>query len=159
MTNILLALLLSSWLIPVYKAQDKPRVGVSIIRQQQFRNTGHHPENNRKVIFRITNNSSKPVIVYGFKYDSGFDPTGYLIVFDPGKSEWVYPTSDNRPVSWNERSNEFKYKYMLRPGRTVTFEAEMSRLEVGGRFKRTVYVAYNDGEDPMEIKSDEFILR
>lgn len=159
MINLLFAVLLSIGSVHICMAQDKSPVTVAVIRQQKFRNTGHHPENNRKVIFRIVNKSNKPVLVYGFKYDGGFDPTGYLIAFDRNKGEWAYPTSSNRPVSWNERASEFKDKHILRPGQSIAFEAEMSQLEVSVRFKRTIYVAYNDGDEPTEIKSDEFILK
>ena len=139
--------------------QDRPPVRISIVRQEKFRNTGHHPENNRRVIFRMVNDATNPVIVYGFRYEGGFDPTGYLIAFERSRGEWSYPTGDNRPISWKERSNEFKGKYILQPGKSITFDAEMSQSEVGGHFKRTVYVAFGDGEEPCEIRSEEFVLK
>lgn len=156
---LLLTILLSLSPASSCAKQDRSPVRISVVRQQKFRNGGHHPESNRRVTFRMVNGTTKPVIVYGFRYEDGFDPTGYLIVLDKRKGEWTYPTGDNRPVSWNERSGEFKDKYTLLPGKAVTFDAEMSRLEVGEYFKRTVYVAFNDGEEPCEIRSEEFVLK
>ena len=157
--TLLLIFLLSFSPASSHTKQDCPSVRVSIVRQQKFRNTGHHPENNRRVIFRMVNESTKPVIVYGFQYGSGFDPTGYLIALDKSNGEWAYPTGNNRPVSWSEKSSEFKDRSILQPGKSMTFDAEMSQLEVGGHFKRTAYVAFSDGDEPCEIRSEEFILK
>ncbi len=139
--------------------QERPPVQLSVVRLQKFRNTGHHPENNRRVIFRLTNQSKIPVLIYGFKYDGGFEPTGYLITVDRSSGEWLYPTNNNRPVSWSETAKEFKDSLVLRPGESMRFTAEMSQLEVGGRFKRTVYVASQKDEEPMEVRSEEFVLK
>jgi len=49
--------------------QNSPSICVSVVSQKKFRNRGHHPENNRRVIFRVVNESNKPVVIYGFKYD------------------------------------------------------------------------------------------
>jgi hypothetical protein len=126
---------------------------------QKFRNRGHHPENNRRVIFRLINQSKNPLLIYGFKYDGEFEPTGYLIAFDANRGEWVYPTNDNHPVNWTETAREFKETLVLRPGTSITFTAEMSQLEVGGRFLRTVYIASEKGEDPVEVRSEQFVLK
>src|SRR5215211_1683443 len=115
--------------------QDRPSLRISAVSQRIFRNRGHHPENNRRVVFRMVNESKKPVIVYGFRYEGGFDPTGYLITLDKSTGGWAYPTSDNRAISWSERSREFKSTYVLLPGKSLTFDAEMSVLEAGGYFK------------------------
>ncbi len=96
--------------------QDNPSVGVSVVSQKKFRNRGHHPENNRKVVFRLVNESAKPVIIYGFKYDSGFDPTGYLMILNNSRGEWEYPNPSNRPNTWSEFSPEFKDKRILKSG-------------------------------------------
>jgi|GEM_PF-3419656 len=140
-------------------AQETPPVVISVVRMQKFRNRGHHPENNRRVTFRLSNQSKNTLLVYGFKYDGEFEPTGYLIAFDSDRGEWVYPTSNNRPVEWNETAKESNETIRLRPGDSIKFTAEMSQLEVGGRFKRTVYVAWEKYQKPIEVRSAEFILR
>ena len=142
-----------------YLKQDLPSLRISAVSQKVFRNRGHHPENNRRVIFRMVNESKKPVIIYGFRYEDGFDPTGYLIAQDKSTGGWAYPTGDNRPISWSERSKEFKSRFILPSGKSLTFDAEMSALEAGGRFKRTVYASYDENNEPCEVQSEAFILR
>lgn len=157
---IILIILLISFNCNVgHTKQEQKAVRISIVRQQVFRNRGHHPENNRRVTFRMINETSKPIIVFGFKDDMGFDPTGYLIVLDSSKGEWSYPTGDNLPVRWSERSDLDKGEYVLRPGEAINFIAEMSKFEVGKHFKRTAYVSFNSDREPSEIKSEEFILK
>jgi len=48
----------------------------------------------------------------------------------------VYPTSNNRPVEWNETAKESKETIRLRPGDSIKFTAEMSQLEVGDASKQ-----------------------
>ena len=139
--------------------QDLPSLRISVVSQKVFRNRGHHPENNRRVIFRMVNESGKSVIVYGFRYEGGFDPTGYLIALDKSTGEWAYPTGDNRPISWSEQSREFKSTQVLSPGKSLTFDAEMSVLEAGGSFKRTVYASFRRNDEPCEVRSEEFVLK
>ena len=139
--------------------QDRPSLRISAVSQRVFRNRGHHPENNRRVVFRMVNESKRPMIVYGFRYEDGFDPTGYLIALDKGTGGWAYPTRDNRPIGWSARSSEFKSTYVLLPGKSLTFDAEMSVLEAGGHFKRTVYASFSRDDEPCEIQSGEFVLK
>lgn len=152
-------LMLYSGLTAGGTAQETPPVVISAVRMQKFRNRGHHPENNRRVTFRLSNKSKIPLLVHGFKYDGEFEPTGYLLAFDSDRSEWVYPTSKNRPIEWNEMAKESKATIRVRPGDSIKFTAEMSQLEVGRRFKRTVYVAWEKNQEPIEVKSEKFILR
>lgn len=140
-------------------AQERPPVLVTVVRLQKFRNTGHHPENNRRVTFRLVNQSRTPLVVFGFKYDGGFEPTGYIITFDANRGEWVYPTNDNHPVNWSDTAREFKETLVLSPGKSITFTAEMSQLEVGGRFRRTVYIASEKSKEPAEVRSEQFVLK
>jgi hypothetical protein len=139
--------------------QDLPSLRISVVSQRVFRNRGHHPENNRRVVFRMVNESRKPVIIYGFRYQGGFDPTGYLIALDKSTGEWAYPTGDNCPIGWNEESREFKSTYVLLPGKSLNFDAEMSVLETGEQFKRTVYASFSRNDEPCEVQSEEFALK
>lgn len=156
---LLLAILLSFSPVSGCTKQGSSVVGISVVRQQKFRNSGHHPENNHRVTFRMVNKTTSPLVVFGFKYEGGFDPTGYIISFDRVKGEWTYPTHDNRPVSWSERAGEFKQTIILPPNGAITFNAEMSQREVGGHFKRTAYIASGDGEEACEVSSEEFVLQ
>jgi hypothetical protein len=139
--------------------QDNSSVRISVVSQKKFRNRGHHPENNRKVVFRLVNESGRPVFIYGFKYDGGFDPTGYLMSLNNSWGEWEYPNPNNRPNTWNEFAPEFKDKRILKPNESITFNAELSELEVGTHFRRTVYASYNENDEPCEIRGDEFVLK
>jgi hypothetical protein len=140
--------------------KDFSGVHISVVSQKMFVNRGHHPWNNRRVTFRMVNESSQPLIVYGLVLDKNdFDPTGYILILNKSTGAWDYPTGDNRPISWSERSSVDKDRYILLPGRAITFLAEMSQLDVGGHFRRLVYASYNKKDEPCEIRSEEFILR
>ena len=139
--------------------QELPAVRVHVVSQTVFENRGHYPMNNRRVVFRLVNESSKPVIVYGFKYDEEFDPTGYMMSMYKENGEWKYPNTSNRPTAWGDVSPEFKSKRALKPGKAITFIAEMSAFEVGSRFRRTAYVSYNKKDIPCEVRGEDFVLK
>jgi hypothetical protein len=50
-------------------------------------------------------------------------------------------------------------RYTLAPGMAIDFQAEMSFLEVGRHFKRTMYITLSGTEVPREIASEEFVLK
>jgi len=139
--------------------QDQPSVRIFVVRQQKFKNRGHYPWHNRRVIFKMVNESNKPVIVYGFQGQGEFDPIGYIIRLDESTGKWVYPNPDNAPMPWSARSDLDKHKYILPPGKFITFEAEMSRAEVSMHFKMTAYVSFKENEEPIEIRGEEFVLK
>lgn len=157
--TVLLTLFLVVGHGPIDQRQDQPSVRIFAVSQQKFKNRGHYPDNNRRVVFKLVNDSSKPVIVYGFQGEAEFDPIGYLISFDEKLREWVYPNPENAATPWSERSDLDKQKHILLPGKSITFEAEMSRAEVGMRFKMTAYVSFKEYEDPIEIRGEEFVLK
>lgn len=137
----------------------KQDVRVVVVRQERFRNPGHHPENDRRVVFGLANQTSHPVVVYGFSFNDEFEPTGYLMDLDKSTGKWLYPTPENRPLTWRDVSELEKETYILPPGRTITFSAELSRAEVGKHFRRIVYVSSKEGEVPREVRGEEFVLR
>ena len=64
-----LALLFSLLSLPSPFLAQGEVIHLQVVRQGRFVNRGHHPENDRRVTFRLTNNGSGTVIVYGAKYD------------------------------------------------------------------------------------------
>jgi hypothetical protein len=140
----------------LFLAQEEV-IHLHVVSQEMFANRGHHPENNRRVTFRLTNTGSKTVIVYGAKYDGEFFPIGYLIQFDKGV--WQYPTGDVNDPGLNGFSKAQKEPYSLQPGKSLTFTAEMSKLEVGRKFKRTVYIFDKERDVPRELRSKTFVLK
>lgn len=140
-----------------FLAQEEVLIHLQVVSQERFVNQGHHPENNRRVTFRLTNAGSKPVIVYGARYDGEFFPIGYLVQFDNG--EWQYPTGDVSDPGLSGFPKAQKEIYSLQPGKSLTFTAEMSKLEVGRKFKRTVYVSHKESDAPREVRSKTFVLR
>jgi len=78
---------------------------------------------------------------------------------DEKTGKWLYPTPDNRPITWDEPSDLKKEKYILEPGKYLTFEAAMSLAEIGKHFRRVVYVSFKDGKGPVEIRGEEFVLK
>jgi hypothetical protein len=139
--------------------QERPSVRVFVVSQHRFNNRGHHPWNNRRVVFKLVNDGDRPVTVYGTKFDYGFEPTGYMISLNRDTGNWEYPNPDNTPISWGDRSDGEKQTKVLLPGEWVTFVAEMSRFELGMHLKRTVYLSVKEGEQPLEIRGDEFVLK
>jgi hypothetical protein len=130
---------------------------LQVVSQERFVNQGHHPENNRRVTFRLTNRGSRAVIIYGDKDDGEFFPIGYLIQFDKGI--WQYPTGDIDDPGLSGFPNALKEAYSLQPGKSLTFTAEMSKWEVGRKFKRTVYISDKEWDAPRELRSKAFVLR
>jgi hypothetical protein len=139
--------------------RDSASVSISVIHQQKFRNPGHHPWNNRRVTFRLTNKSNTPAIVYGLKVDSAFYPTGYMLERETGGGKWRYPTGGTSDPGLQAIPELEMDRYTLAPGMAIDFQAEMSFLEVGRHFKRTVYITLGATEVPREIASEEFVLK
>jgi hypothetical protein len=134
-------------------------VHITVLSQERFVNQGHHPENNRRVRFKLINRSRMPIIVYGFKDGDDFDPTGYLMILNKETARWEYPNPDNKPAEWDEVSSDFKSKVTLRPNESIKFLAEMSGLEVGSQFRRTIYVSRNENGKLCEVRGTPFVLR
>lgn len=132
-------------------------VHLRVVSQEKFANRGHHPENNRRVTFRLTNTGSKTAIIYGTNYDGEFDPLGYIIQFENGV--WEYPTGDIKDPGLSGFSTGQKQTYSLQPGKSLTFTAEMGRLEVGRTFKRTIYIYDKERDAPRELRSKNFVLK
>ncbi len=152
-----LALVFSLLSLPSFFWVQEEAIHLQVMRQERFVNQGHHPEHNRRVTFRLTNTGSGTVIVYGAKYDGEFFPIGYLIQFDKGV--WQYPTGDADDPGLGGFSKAQKETYSLQPGKSITFTAEMSKLEVGRKFKRTVYISDKERDAPRELRSKTFVLK
>jgi len=154
---LILLLILSSGFVAHVRQQ--PPVRVVVTSQKLIRNRGHHPWNNRRVIFRATNEAQRPMVIYGFRDEEFFEPGGYLIEFHRQRGTWVYPTGATSDPGFVEQDELSQDKYVLQPGMSINFAAEMSSLEVGKRFRRTLYAAFDENEEPHEIRSEEFVLR
>jgi hypothetical protein len=160
--NVLLAtaLALSGVQSPIgSQMRDSPNVVISVIHQQKFRNSGHHPWNNRRVTFRLTNRSDTPAIVYGLKVNSGFYPAGYMLEREISGGKWRYPTGGTSDPGLQAIPELERDRYTLAPGMTIDFQAEMSFTEVGRHFKRTAYITLSGTEVSNEIASKEFVLK
>src|SRR5690349_4919307 len=101
--SVIAALLLMLGHGPTTHNQIRPPVRIFAVGQRKFSNRGHYPDNNRRVVFKMINDSSKPVVVYGFQGDPEFLPAGYLISFDGKTGEWVYPNPQNAATPLKER--------------------------------------------------------
>lgn len=111
----------------------------------------------RKVNYRLTNESNKPIIVYGIKIDGKLLPSGYFLKYDEKSGEWKYPTRDNKPLEWSKRSSSEKETVILCPKESLTFDNLFSsETDSKYRFKITAYVSLEKDSKPIEIISDEF---
>jgi hypothetical protein len=152
-----LGLLFSLLSLPSLFLAQGEVIHLQVVRQERFINRGHHPENNRRVILRLTNTGNRTVNVYGAKYDGEFFPIGYLIQFENGI--WQYPTGAVNDPGLSGFPKAQKETYSLQHGKSLTFTAEMSELEVGRKFKRTVYISDKEGDAPRELRSKTFVLK
>ena len=162
MKLLILSLLL---LAPLMRASaaDCPNVRLSVIRQEKCQQcamliSGTPLTDGERVVLRLVNSTAKPVVVYGFKFEDDFNPTGYLLEQSKDTCRWKYPNGDETTFAWNERSPESKREYLLAVGRSLEIEATFNKLELGSRYKRTVFVASGNGKEPCEIASEEIIL-
>lgn len=140
-----------------------PNVRLSVIRQEECQKCALFisetpPVDGYRVVLRLVNESAKPVIVYGFKYEDEFQPTGYLLRQSTDTCKWKYPNGDETTLAWNEEAPEFKSKYLLAAGKSLEIAATFNRFELGHRYKRTAFVASESGQEPCEIASEEFLL-
>jgi hypothetical protein len=111
----------------------------------------------RKVNFRLNNNSDKPIIVYGTKYEGKLVPGGYFLKYDESFSDWKYPTRDNKPLEWKKVSSSEKDSIVLCAKDYLDFDVLFSsENDRNIRFKITAYVSLEKDGKPIEIISDEF---
>lgn len=111
----------------------------------------------RKVNFRLTNESDNPIIVYGTKFDEKLVPGAYYLKYDEKSGEWKYPTRDNKPLEWNKVSESEKDSIILCPKQSLDYDVLFSsETDSKYRFKITAYVSLEKDGKPIEIISDEF---
>ena len=139
--------------------QDGRAFKFSIVRQHVFRNKGHHPEINRRVVFQLCNLSGDTLVLYGLKDQEIFDPSGYLIEWNPEKKKWVYPSGNLTSPGFDNLPSYNKDKEALDAGKCLRFVSEISKFQVGLRFRRTVYVSIKKVDQPQEIISPIFVLK
>src|SRR5262245_18186133 len=113
-----------------------------------------------RVIYRLLDKSDHAIHVFGLSSDELFVPTGYVVRFDPKTQKWLYPTGDNKPIPWKDRSILDKSAMIIEPGKSIEFDACHSTRETKVIFARTIYVACDPKMEPREITSDKYnILR
>lgn len=106
----------------------------------------------------MVNETSKPIIVYGMKLEDHFFPTGYMLRLSQDTCKWKYPTGDDAPLKWSERSPSDKGEYLLPSGQSIEFDAVFNDWEVSRPFKRTAYVSFQNANEPCEVSSEGFVL-
>jgi hypothetical protein len=137
-----------------FSAAAQQKASIKLIRIEKISPVQIHMDViDRKVYFRLSNDSDKPLIVYKGK----FGPTGYLLKFDENSKEWKYPTSENKPISWKKRTNLDKEILVLPPREYLDYDLSFSSEDDSAkRFKATVFVSTKKTERPVQVFSDEF---
>ena len=158
MTAILIAALLLGNFASASQCTDNVRLRV--VRQEKFKGCGSDDIGaDMHVIYRFTNDSDHPIYIFGFTYERDFMPHGYVLRFNDQTRQWLYPTSDDRPVRWSDVSADFKSPKKLEPKQSLDFEAcHSSWAERGKQFARTVYVSCDVNSIPTEFVSDGYTV-
>jgi hypothetical protein len=113
----------------------------------------------KKVTFRLLNNTRQEMVVYGSDIEGTLLPIKYLLRFNQKLNRWEYPTRNNKPVPWNEVSPTYKVEKNLKPGEYITFSSFFSsESDCGTRFKITAHVRLNKSKKTREIRSNEFTI-
>lgn len=133
---------------------------LSVVEQRKVLNESEIPGADRRILFRIVNNTDKPVIIPGSKTSHGFFPTGYLVRFDKKKKKWVTPSGNSSQLVFSEVAESQADRHVLAPGKSLKFYDTAQSLYVGNHFQKVVYVFWEKQEsDPQIIKSEAFVLR
>jgi hypothetical protein len=138
----------------------RKQVELTVIGQQKVENESEIPWADRRIMFRMVNNSSKPVILPGSNTSDGFFPTGYLVRFDKRKKEWLTPSGSSSHLTFNEIAETQTDRYVLDPGKALNFYDTGESIHVGERFKKVVYIFVGkESGKPQIIQSETFILQ
>ena len=114
-------------------------VRLRVIRQEKYNGCGSDFIGaDMRVIYRLLNKSDHAIYVFGLSSDELFDPTGYVVRFDPKTQKWLYPTGDNKPIPWKDRSILDKSAKIIEPGKSIEFDACHSTRETKVIFARIV---------------------
>ncbi|MBV6496989.1 MAG: hypothetical protein DYH05_08785 [Acidobacteria bacterium ACB1] len=112
------------------------------------------------ITFSITNRSENEIVVFGMEFEDGrFDPVRYLLHFNKKTNSWDYPNSSNAPTPWEKESSVMKHKKILRPGESLTFSRDVSRVsDCGLRMVYTAQVGAPKSKKTHEIRSEEYVV-
>jgi hypothetical protein len=145
-------------LLPAH-TQRTENIDLSVIRQEKYKGCGSDFIGaDMRVIYRLVNYTNRSIYVYGFSSDDLFLPAGYVIKFDQKTHEWQYPTGDNKPISWTDRSSMDKSTRRIEPGKSIEFGACHSTRETNNTFARTIYVSHDPEAEPGELISNPYII-
>lgn len=113
----------------------------------------------RKVTFKLLNNTQYEITVFGSDIEGEFRPIRYLLTFNKKLNDWDYPTQNNRPVPWKEVSQTYKNEKILKPGESITFSSFFSSVsDCGILYKVTAQVKMHKSKKTQEIRSNEFMI-
>jgi hypothetical protein len=158
MIQIFLCLLLSIQSVSGGIGSDKPIL--SVVEQQKVQSEGDLPHADRRIIFRLVNNTNRLMIIPGNKTGDGFFPTGYLTRFDKKKKKWLTPSGSSSNLEFSKISESQPDRYMLEPGKSIDFYDIAESLYVGERFQKVVFIFFGEEkEEPQLIKSMMFVLK
>ena len=156
--------LLLSLFILFYQTDDlqtarRSSVDFSAVNQLKVENRGQTPLADRQITFRVRNRSRKALYIHGLKNDSGYSPFGYLIRLDKEERQWVKPEGEASRSPFAAAEGHVPDVYLLRPGRSMTFNQLAEEFYFGSRVKRGIYISFSRDEEPWMVTSEEFVLR
>lgn len=111
----------------------------------------------RRITFKVTNESNDIVVLYGEFFNNVFFPSGYMLERDKTIQKWDYPEIEKR----SERINHLKKqsKMFLEPKTSLSFVTSMSHEGNKTKvYKRVIYFSIKGNYEPMEASSSEFSL-
>lgn len=129
------------------------------VKQHPIADQSCIPPTDRRITFRIRNQSNKAVYIHGRKTTADYIPLGYLMRLDREKNQWVNPEGNTLPIQYKEVEMYATDVYVLPPGRSMAFDKWAELTYVGSKFKQGIYISFSENEEPQMVTSEEFILR
>jgi hypothetical protein len=153
---LLFALIMGPLLVP---KQCTENIQLNVIRQEKYNGCGSDFIGaDMRVIYQLVNKTNHSIYVFGFTYDHLFSPTGYSVIFGQKNQGWNYPTGNNRPVSWTDRSSLVKSTKRIEPGKSIEFDACHTTRKTEHAFARTIYISSDPKAVPDEFISDKYSI-
>ena len=162
MKRMLVGLLISLLFFSLPKnsmAQKETNLHIAVLGQETIeRLPGSKSWIDRRVSFRITNTTKKRLLEYGAIHEDGLYPLRYLLEFEGTTGTWKY--LGGKRLAWKRESKIHKSVQVVNPGESFNFDASFSSLSDGGkRYMIAAYVSFKVGKEPVEIRSDGFIVK
>lgn len=114
----------------------------------------------KDVVFRVTNKSNNPVIIYGEMNDEdGFKVGRATLKFDKKKQKWLYSRTEETPPKVDHVIDIDKYEFVLNPNQSIGFKQGFWCFCSEEQYKVAVFLKSEKGEDAEIAFSNELTTK